>query len=262
MLKPFFEAIRFLTILPVPWLPVHSDDYERDIASSVAWFPVVGVVLGVMGCAIGLVAGAFWPGNTWVRSVLIVITMSVLTAGFHLDGLSDTADGTMSWRSRERMLEIMKDSRIGAMGAIALVAIFLLKVGFLAAAGRYWWVATLMAPVLGRWADLYGIFFFPAAREGGLGRSFNSMVQRSDFMLGTLWVVIISVVVSLLAGVLLTNFLVVYARCMVAWALVCVVSLYFARRWVAQLGGLTGDTYGALNEIGETVALATVSALV
>ena len=261
MLRPFFEAVRFLTIVPIPWLPATSDNYERTIAQSVAWFPLVGLGLGLAGCATGFAALAFWPGQALVQSTLVIIVMSALTAGLHLDGLSDTADATMSWRSRERMLEIMKDSRIGAMGAIALVAIFLLKVAFLAAAGKHWWMATLLAPVLGRWADIFGIFFYPAAREGGLGRSFNSMVRPRDFVIGTLIVIAICIGLAVIDGFLFSSFLTAYARCMVALAAVCLTSVYLARRWVAQLGGLTGDTYGALNEIGETVALGAMSAL-
>ena len=263
MLKPLLEAIRFLTVVPLPGLPATvSDDYERTIAHSVAWFPLVGLLIGSITCALGLLATFFWPGSAFVRAVLIVVVSSALTAGLHLDGLSDTADGTMSWRPRERMLEIMKDSRIGAMGAIALVAIFLLKVGFLAAAGQHWWMATLLAPMLGRWADIFGIFFYPAAREGGLGRSFNSMVRPHDFVIGTLFVIGAAVLISLVDGFLFESFLKAYARCMIALALVCLASVYLARKWVQQLGGLTGDTYGALNEVGETVALAAMSAVV
>ncbi len=262
MLRPFFEAIRFLTLIPTPGPVTISEDYERTIAHSVAWFPLVGLIIGLISCVVGSLARVLWPGQVLVQAVLTIVVSGALTAGLHLDGLSDTADATMSWRSRERMLEIMKDSRIGAMGAIALVAIFLIKVGFLAAAGRHWWMATLMAPVLGRWADIFGIFFYPSARDGGLGRSFNSMVRRRDFVMGTLIVIILATGIALIDGFLFNTFLVAYARCMIALVAVCLVSIYLANRWVHQLGGLTGDTYGALNEVGEAVALGALSALI
>jgi adenosylcobinamide-GDP ribazoletransferase len=258
MLSSFFEAIRFLTLIPAPWLKNASEDFEQTIANCMAWFPAVGLLVGLMGCAAGFVASYFWPQSAFVRALAVVVVWAVLTGGLHLDGLSDTFDGTMSWRNRERMLEIMKDSRIGAMGALALVAVLLLKIGFLSAAGEGWWRAALLAPMLGRWADIYGIFFYPAAREGGLGKTFHAKVKRRDFGWGSLFVL---GVMALLAAVSAQP-IQVALRSLLAWGLVFGAAAYLCRRWVRQLGGLTGDTYGALSEIGEAVALAAMSALV
>ena len=258
MLKSFFEAIRFLTLVPIPWLKATSDDFEQTIADCMAWFPAVGLLVGLMGCAAGFVAGFFWPQSPLVRALAVVIVTAIGTAGLHLDGLSDTFDATMSWRSRERMLEIMKDSRIGAMGSLALIAVFLLKVAFLAAAGEGWWRGALLAPMLGRWADIYGIFFYPAAREGGLGKTFHDKVKKRDFGWGSLFVFVVLMGLAFLPGTqpITQN----AVRSLLALALVFSVAVYLCRKWVKQLGGLTGDTYGALNEIGETVALAAMSA--
>ena len=87
------------------------------------------------------------------------------------------------------------------------------------------------------------------------------MVRPRDFVIGTLIVILIATGIALMDGFLFNNFLTAYARCMIALALVCLTSLYLANRWVRQLGGLTGDTYGALSEIGEAVALGALSAL-
>lgn len=245
-------AIRFLTILPLPGAPAHDADFDRTITRAMSWFPMVGLLIGALACGIGLLTTWLWP-HELVRASIIVIFLAWLTAGLHLDGLSDTFDATLSWRSRERMLEIMKDSRIGAMGAIALVSVLLLKVAFIAAAGDQWWHAVLLAPVLGRWADIYGIFFYPAAREGGLGRNFRDLVRRRDFFIATAWVVIIAIVLGFSRWQLITQHL-------GAIVTVALVSTWFCRQWVRQLGGLTGDTYGALSEIGEVVALGVMSA--
>ena len=236
------EAVRFLTIVPLPWLPPGS---ERSAVQAIPWFPAAGLLIGALLLPVGWLGGLFW--GDLVRAALLVVAWGVITGGLHLDGLSDTFDAVLSWRSRERKLEIMKDSRIGAMGALALVAVLLLKVVFLSEAGATWWQAALVAPALGRWADCYGIFWFPAASQGGLGRTFHDQVRRPDFVLAT---------VTALGAALLVGGL----RGLVAMLLVWGVTVLVARWWTRDLGGLTGDTYGALCEIGEVVVLATFAA--
>ncbi|NJO06635.1 MAG: adenosylcobinamide-GDP ribazoletransferase, partial [Chloroflexaceae bacterium] len=123
----------------------------------------------------------------------------------------------------------------------------LLKVVWLEAAAANWWQAIILAPLWGRWADIYGIFWFPPAREGGLGRSFREQVQQRDFFTVSLVTVLAAAVVGGLAG-------------MLAGVAVWGVTHVLARWWTRDLGGLTGDTYGALCEIGEVVALAVLAA--
>src|SRR6266545_54112 len=129
-LWPLGEALRFLTILPIPGLPETS---ERSVARAIPLFPLAGAIVGALLAALGLASGTLW--DDWVRAVVVVVGWGIVTAGLHLDGLSDTFDAVMSWRPRERKLEIMKDSRIGAMGAMALIAVLALKVAWLHAAG-------------------------------------------------------------------------------------------------------------------------------
>jgi adenosylcobinamide-GDP ribazoletransferase len=235
------EALRFLTVLPVPGLPPAS---ERGLAQAIAWFPAAGVILGLLLLPVGWLAGLWEDGL--VRAALIIVAWGALTAGLHLDGLSDTFDAVISWRSRERKLEIMKDSRIGAMGAIALIAVLLLKVAFLAQAGEQWWVAVLLAPLLGRWTVIYGIVRFPAAREGGLGREFKHYVQQRDLLLATVAMLVLCGLTGGLGGLLAVA---------LVWGTAHVIAVW----WTRDLGGLTGDTYGALCEIGEVVALAVLT---
>jgi len=258
MFTALLEAIRFLTLIPLPFMPATTgEDYEKTIARSMAWFPAVGVLIGATGCAAGLVAGALW--NDLARAVAAVVVIGLVTSGLHLDGLSDTFDAMMSWRPRERKLEIMKDSRIGAMGALALIAVILLKVAFVTAAGDSWWRAILLATALGRWADLYGIFFFPAAREGGLGRNFRNFTRRSDLAFATGQMVVIVAGVCI-AGLAPAAWPLALLRGGVACGLVLLTAHVVFTRWTRELGGLTGDTYGAMCEIAEVVTLAAISA--
>jgi len=171
MLSAFIEAVRFLTLIPLPSAPA--------------------------------------------QAVLVVVAISMITSGLHLDRL-------MSWRPRKRKLEIMKDSRIGAMGALALIAVFALKVVFTAAAGEGWPRAVLLATALGRCLQ----HLLPAGARGRLGPLLSGLCPSSRFCP---------------MGLLVAQ---VLATC-----------------WTHTLGGLTGDTYGALCEIGEVVALAALSAL-
>jgi adenosylcobinamide-GDP ribazoletransferase len=241
-LWPLGEALRFLTILPTPGLPPPSGD---SIARSIAWFPLAGAIIGTLLAAIGLGVGLLWgPG---VRAVLLVIAWAIVTAGLHLDGLSDTFDAVVSWRPRERKLEIMKDSRIGAMGAIALFAVLALKAALIGAVGDGWLRAIWLAPILGRWATVYAICMFPPARSGGLGHSYQSQVGRSSLVFSTFGMVICALA---LGG----------ARGLIAAALIWLLTQTLARWWTRALGGLTGDTYGALCELAEAATLAVLTA--
>jgi len=240
--KALIEAIRFLTVLPVPGSATTD---EAGIARSMAAFPLVGLGIGALGAGAGWVAGALWGPE--LRSIVIVVAWMVLTAGLHLDGLADTCDALFSWRSREQKLVIMRDSRIGTMGALGLLAVVLLKLGALSSLGPWWWVGALLAPMWGRWADIYGIFHFPAAREGGMGRTFHEQVRRSDYVVATGSAALLGAVVALPWGALVV---------VVLWPLVH----WLASRMARALGGLTGDTYGALSEVAEAVVLLALAA--
>ncbi len=243
-LRPLGEALRFLTIVPVPGLPAMD---EESIVQSMAVFPVAGLVLGAAGAAAGWAAGWLWGDG--VRAVVVMAAGTLLTAGLHLDGVADSCDALFSWRPRERMLEIMKDSRIGAMGALGLLVVVLMKVAAFAALGKYWWVGALLAPLWGRWADIYGIFWFPAAAEGGMGRTFHDQVRQRDFWVATALAAGISAAVWWPWGPMLG-------------LVIAPVIHGLAWRMTRTLGGLTGDTYGALSECGEVLTLLALLAIV
>jgi len=236
----FIEAIRFLTIIPLPGIPPMD---EQSVARAIPWFPIAGLVIGGALVATDLIARPLWGNLT--AAVMVMAIWGIITGGLHLDGLSDTFDAVMSWRSRERKLEIMKDSRIGAMGALALIVLIMLKVALIAEATNVW-PALLLAPMLGRWADCYGIYRFPAAREGGLGRTFNAQVRQHDLWLSSAIMLGVAWLIAGITGIVAAVFVLGVAHLLASW-------------WVRDLGGLSGDTYGALCEIGEVVALAVLT---
>jgi adenosylcobinamide-GDP ribazoletransferase len=253
-----FEALRFLTLIPIPFgLPKDQSDYERNIARAMGWFPVAGALIGAIAAVAGRLADVFWQRE--ISAIFAVIALAVVTAGLHLDGLSDTFDAVMSWRTRERKLEIMKDSRIGAMGAMALVAVLLLKVALLAATPGPWWAALPLAAMIGRWVDLYGIFFFPAASEGGLGANYRRHTRRRDFVFATAATALLMLLLLWLApGGASVPML---ARFALSWLCALVLAHVIFSRWTRTLGGLTGDTYGAMCEMAEVTVLAVLAAV-
>ncbi len=241
-LHHLLEALRFLTVLPLPH--ASSATPTSSPIDSLRWFALVGVVVGVLLLPAGWLASHVWGAG--VAAAVVVVLWVIISGGLHLDGLSDTSDGVLSWRPRERKLEIMKDSNVGAMGVIAIVAVLLLKYALLQAAGAAWWQATLLAPIWGRWAAAYGIAWFPAARASGLGHTFKAQVRRRDMLLPTATALLISVAVAQWHGIIVA---------VVVWGS----THLLARWWSRDLGGLTGDTYGALIELAEVAALAALT---
>jgi adenosylcobinamide-GDP ribazoletransferase len=120
-------AIQFLTRLPVPTLSAFQPAW---ISRSARYFPIAGQLVGLICAIVWLAASAIWPG--WPAAVLALGAGVLVTGGFHEDGLADTADGLGGGQTRERRLAIMKDSRIGSFGALALTLALLLKLALLA----------------------------------------------------------------------------------------------------------------------------------
>ncbi len=241
-MKRFLAALRFLTVFPIPGPWGHA---QEDLAGSVPCFPLVGLLLGAG-------AGALALGLSRVLSpppacVLVVIALLAASGGLHMDGLSDTADGFFSARRRERMLEIMRDSHIGAMGVMAIVCVLLLKVAALASIPqRTMWRAVFLMPVAGRCALVVSMAVLPYARtEGGLAAVFYTKRPR----LTALWAA------GVLAG---AGGLILGVAGLVAAVASLAIVLLFAVYTVRKIGGATGDTLGAACEIAEIVPALTL----
>ena len=242
-MRRFLAAVRFLTILPLPgtW-----GTAEADLAGSVPFFPVVGLLLG------GVAAAAAWGLSLGVPPLVagatIVILLIAFSGGLHMDGLSDTADGFLSSRPRERVLEIMKESHVGAMGVIAIVGVLLMKFAALASLGQSdLWRAALLMPLAGRCAVVVQMAAIPYVRPQGLGAAFSKGRPRLAAVLAA------AVLGAAGWGVLGTRGLCVAGVCIAA-------SLAFAAYCYRKIGGATGDTYGAGCEIVEVVPPLTLAA--
>jgi adenosylcobinamide-GDP ribazoletransferase len=244
----FLAAVRFLTVVPVPG---RCGTREQDLAGSVPCFPLVGLLLGAIAAAMAWVASLYAP--PLLAALAIIVTLMALSGCLHLDGLSDTADGLLSSRSPPRMLEIMKDSHIGAMGVIAVVCLVLAKFAALAsvAPGQLWRTALLM-PLAGRCAIVVHMALLPYVRPEGLGAVFCRRRARWS----AIWAA--TVLLAVAWGILGRRGI---AVAVASLAVAAVFAVYLWRK----IGGTTGDTFGAVCELAEAVpaivmALGTVTA--
>ena len=231
-MKHFLSAIKFITILPGG----RSDEF--DPARMIPYFPLVGLVLGGIVAVFDWVAAYLW-GQSLV-SLLDVIVLVVLTGSFHVDGLGDTADGLFSHRSRERKLEIMKDSRVGVMGLVAIGTVLTIKWGALAQLEEHRLWLIFLIPGYARAGILFAIRLLPYGRpEGGTGKAFfETPLKLRDF-----WWSAILLVLLLWIGM--------KALLLVAgWGAWVAALIWFYRR---RLGCVTGDMLGAMVESTEAV---------
>ncbi len=245
-------AIQFLTRIPIP---IRVDDREDLLARSTMYFPIVGLIIGLLVSPIAYALTFFVPD--YVGAVITVIVWLAVTGAIHMDGLLDSADGLLSHRNREQMLEIMKDSRIGAMGAIVAVFYLLLKVVLVFAMfdlfnGVWPYILLVLVPIYSRWIMTASIVFWPYARnEHGTGGLFQKANAR-HFMISTLIMFVTTTALLILnASSLLEMVIIWLSFCLISLGFGILFSYYCFRR----LGGMTGDTYGALNELTELVLL-------
>ena len=245
-------AFQLITRIPIP---IMIPFVPQVLARSVVYYPLVGTVVGGITAAVGWFLFAYAPAMP--AAVLLLILWALLSGALHLDGLMDTADGVLSHRSRDRMLEIMKDSRVGAMGVIAAVFVLLFKFSVLSSLfeqGTWLHTGVFIAAACG-WSRLWLVWAmagWPFARPGeGMASMFADVRVRHAVAATTIQIILltlIGIVFGLTWGDML-NQLVVQAG-------LTVITGWVVSSWLnRKLGGLTGDTYGALNEMIESVLL-------
>ncbi|MBN3523293.1 adenosylcobinamide-GDP ribazoletransferase [Paenibacillus apiarius] len=265
-LQAFVAAMQFLTRIPVP---VNVPFTNEVLKRSTFFFPWAGCIIGVLIWGAGVGLQLVLPSGP--AAALTLALAVALTGGLHMDGLMDTADGVLSHRSRERMLEIMKDSRVGAMGVIICVLVLLLKwslISSLMTDGA--WQLWLVVPFIwSRAAMVWAMTNEPYARaESGLGGYFQGLhrghLLGAGFSAFLLSLVIVYITVSMPLDISgrSASFTALSAYAVHPWWLLMAAPvLGLAAVWSCssylskKLGGLTGDTYGAMNELTETVLL-------
>lgn len=231
----FFSALSFLTVIPVPQ---RLSGGPENLGSSVIWFPAAGLVIGFFAYTLDSLFFSFFP--PLLRSVFCMLFFISISKGLHLDGLADTADGFLSSRPKEKILEIMRDSRIGTMGAAAVTALMILKTASLFSIdGRFRTQAVILAPVAGRCSMAIIMAFFEYARkEGGLASVFYESMDRRKGIISAFCLFFACFIFSGSYGILISIFIILF---ILLWGL-------YSRK---MIGGFTGDTLGAGCELSE-----------
>ena len=279
MMNGLRSAIGFLTILPLA-----PSGGPASMASARGWFPLVGLLLGLILAGFDILRmlmlqagssgwyGGYAPLPTTypvfpdytilLWSVLLVVILVVLTRALHLDGFMDSCDALLGGFDRERRLAILRDPNVGAFAVIGVVCLLLIKVlaiaelppailvppGIAVLPPEGWSVRIpmlLLFPCLSRWAVLLTMELYPYVRSNGIGTAFFGGEQRRvrwQLMIGFAFTMVISVALAGMVGIVLLA-----AACAVAWGI---------GAWATRLlGGVTGDIYGAVNELTEVVVL-------
>lgn len=241
-MNSFLVGLQFLTRIHIARQTVWT---AEDFGRSTRFFPLVGLVLGIC-YALAAWLLVYFIGMRTLTAVLLLILPLLLTGGLHADGFMDTADGVFSGRERERKLEIMKDSRVGSFGVVSFVLLMFLQFALLLDMLPFLLVPALfIMPIIGRMAMVLAIACFPYARADGMGKTFADMADRKTIVTASVMTVVFVLPCGLLASV--------------ALMLGVLFALFFCRAMTTTLGGVTGDVYGAVTVLTETLVLAIFS---
>ncbi len=233
----FLIALQFLTIIP---FNIKKKIEDKDFGRSLGYFPIVGLLLGIFLSGVAYIS-MFLP--TMVISSLILVAWTVVTGGIHLDGFADTCDGFYGNRRKEDILEIMRDSRIGTMGAAGIAILLLFKFAMLSSIrSEDLWKVLIMTVVFARWSQAFVCLTSTYARDEGKAKHFIEHVKRGDVFMGAIFILILNWFLIGIKGIILFTLLVITV-------------LLFTKYVKRKIGGMTGDTIGATNEIAEASAL-------
>ena len=243
LLQAPLAALEFLTTLRLRRTPQGS---LTQVAQAQGLFPLVGLLLGLVLVGLDRAFSKALPPDA--TDVLLVVALVLLTGALHVEGLADACDGLFGGQTREDRLAIMRDPRIGVYGALGLTGILALKwAGLQSLPVDVRVEGLLLAPVLSRWSLVAVIAVFPYARAEGLGREFRAHSWP--------WGVPLAWLTALAASGALLG-----AGGLVLAAAMTISALLLGWYCAAKLGGLTGDTYGAITEVVEVFTLLAIGA--
>ena len=238
-MKGFILMLQFFTRIPIN---VELEVKEEDFAKVIIYFPLVGLVIG------GINAGSYYlfsqVFSTLISVVMVALANVLLTGALHIDGLADTCDGIFSARKKEKMLEIMKDSRLGTNGAVAIFFDFALRIALLSSlTDKNIIIALVISNAISRTMLVFSCFAFKYARaEGGMGNLFIGKVSKDKVLIAYILGTLISVMLLSYIGPILV--------------LSCTVFIWLFNKYItSKIDGITGDILGASNELGEIFIL-------
>ena len=261
-MKRLIAIIQFMTRIPIKL----DTGIDQEFHKSLVYFPVVGLVLGILYYLVGVITSTVLPQN--IVAILIVISEVVLTGGLHLDGVGDSFDGLYSYRDKNRMLEIMKDSRLGTNGMVAIVIILLLKIALTNAIldNNSLWLISVM-PVVARTMQAIACYKSKTPRENGMGNMFIGKLTTSYLIITICNMIIITTLItctlpyielgSIDTDIIASNMLVQMTTIvtLIVWVKFFVYTVY------KKIDGITGDILGCISEVAEVIYLLLVVVL-
>ena len=253
-MRYFIIACQFLTRITInPNLEIG----EGDMAKSAKAYPLVGFVIGLLLLLLFMGLNEILGFPIVTIAIFLVLAEVLLTGGLHLDGLMDCADGLFSYRSKERILAIMKDSHVGANAVLALVSLVLVKIALLITIlPEHPWILILM-PLVSRWVLVDLAFRYPyAGKPGSLGGTIIEQVRTSEVCMATVSA-FVAVGCTVVVGIVVFNqdWLFVTFFAVFGWLIPALVARLVANNAVKKIDGITGDVLGATLEISEVMVL-------
>lgn len=240
-MKTLYLILSFFTRIPVPFVPYSEERYKKGIKMT----PLIGLLIGLI---LYLVSYADLVVHGTVTALLLTITYLFLTGGIHLDGMADSCDGLFSGRDRDKILEIMKDSRIGAYGVIGLILWFAF---YLTLFPYIHYEALILLPIIGKTSSLISAYMSNYARNSGMGKVYVDNCKKTEIAIGLLITFAVGVLLCWEFGKgFVAKELMTYLAAILASMLWTVLATHKIKK---ILGGVTGDTLGFVCETSQMI---------
>ena len=244
--KSIIIAFSFFTSIPMPTI----EWTEKRMRFVPLVLPAVGAAIGGLIYGLYQLLGILKTGDL-LNAVLLSLFLLAITGGVHTDGLMDSADAYFSRRDKEKKLEIMKDSRVGAFAVMALIAVILLKTAFfheVLSSGKEFGIVLIFIPVISRTLQPSMLYFFPYAKEEGLAKMYGGKPKKAHGIILAAMFIFLSAGLFLIKGAL--------GLLIPGVALLYYVFYYFST--IKNFGGITGDLLGAFLEVSEMLMIGAI----
>ena len=246
-MKRFIGILQFFTRIPIRV----NIGFDEEFHKTMYYFPLVGFVLGILYFIIGLVSSFLF--DSYITSVNILISTVILTGGLHLDGVGDTFDGIYSYRDKEKILEIMKDSRLGTNAMLSVLFLMLMKLGLIYSIVQSGQLYNLIfMPAFARMAIVIACYKSVTPRKNGMGNVFIGKPSLKMILTGIVYTVILIIIM----GITLFNLNSLNLIKVIAFIpIMIILSRCFVRYIYSKIDGITGDILGCTSELMEVMYL-------
>lgn len=246
-MKRFIGILQFFTRIPIRV----NIGFDEEFHKTMYYFPLVGFVLGILYFIIGLVSSFLF--DSYITSVNILISTVILTGGLHLDGVGDTFDGIYSYRDKEKILEIMKDSRLGTNAMLSVLFLMLMKLGLIYSIVQSGQLYNLIfMPAFARMAIVIACYKSVTPRKNGMGNVFIGKPSLKMILTGIVYTVILIIIMDITLFNLNSLDLI---KVIAFIPIMIILSRCFVRYIYSKIDGITGDILGCTSELMEVMYL-------